>query len=150
MANPPLLDQNKPSGGYRLPPWLLVVYALLFMTLGWLAADVWTGYHAVPACAILPEPPKEVAAPQSVVERCEGNAMPALRYTAHVYAEDPQQRSITLNGRQYREGDNLACGAVVAQIQQDVTILEQHGQVSVLDALEDWPGGELNEQGGEP
>lgn len=146
MANPPLLDQNQSSGGYRLPPWLLAVYALLLLTLGWLAADVWAGYHSAPACAIVPvhtvaEPPQPVA------EVCEGNTLPPLRYTAHVYAEDPQQRSITLNGRQYREGDSLACGAVVAQIQQDVTILEQHGQVSVLDALEDWPGGELDGKG---
>lgn len=150
MANQPLLDQNMPGGGYRLPPWLLVIYALLLLTLGWLAADVWAGYHPAPACAVLPETAKAVAEPQPVVESCEGDAMPALRYTAHVYAENPQQRSITLNGRQYREGDSLACGAVVAQIQQDVTILEQHGQVSVLDALEDWPGGELNGQGNEP
>ncbi|WP_025121670.1 MULTISPECIES: type II secretion system assembly factor GspB [unclassified Serratia (in: enterobacteria)] len=150
MANQALLDQNKPSGGYRLPPWLLLTYALMFLTLGWLAADIWTGYHLSPACAILPEPSKTVAEPQPVIETCEDNVIPVLRYTAHVYAEDPQQRSITLNGRQYREGDSLVCGAVVAQIQQDVTILEQHGQVSVLDALEDWPGGELNGQDNEP
>lgn len=148
MANQPLLDQNKPNGGYRLPPWLLVAYALLFLALGWLAADVWAGYNAEPTCAVLPAPAKAVAEPPPpVAETCVGNALPPLRYSAHVYAEDPQQRSITLNGRQYREGDNLACDAVVAQIQQDITILEQHGQISVLDALEDWPGGELDGQG---
>jgi general secretion pathway protein B len=149
MANQPLLDRNPPSGGYRLPPWLLVAYALLFLALGWLAGDVWAGYHSAPAsCPILPASAKAVAEPaQPVAEICEGNVLPALRYSAHVYAEDPQQRSITLNGRQYREGDSLACDAVVAQIQQDITILEQHGQVSVLDALEDWPGGELDGQG---
>jgi general secretion pathway protein B len=150
MANPSLLDRNQPGGGYRLPPWLLVAYALLLLALGWLAGDVWAGYHPVPACTILPAPAKAVAEPaQLAAEICEGNVLPALRYSAHVYAEDPQQRSITLNGRQYREGDRLACDAVVAQIQQDITILEQHGQVSVLDALEDWPGGELDGQGEE-
>ncbi|WP_411754181.1 type II secretion system assembly factor GspB [Serratia sp. (in: enterobacteria)] len=147
MANQPLLDQNPPNGGYRLPHWLLVAYALLFLALGWLAADVWAGYHPPSACAVLPAPAKAVVEPEPIVATCEGNALPPLRYSAHVYAEDPQQRSITLNGQQYREGDNLACDAVVAQIQQSITILEQHGQVSILDALEDWPGGELDGQG---
>lgn len=139
------------SGGYRLPSWLLVAYALLFLALGWLAADVWAGYHPAPACTVVPVPAKAAAEPlPPIAETCEGNELPPLRYSAHVYAEDPQQRSITLNGRQYREGDRLACDAVVAQIQQDVTILEQHGQVAVLDALEDWPGGELFEREAQP
>lgn len=133
------------SGGYRLPLWLLLAYALLFLTLGWLGAGVWADYHPAPVYAVLPTPTEAEVEPQPPVEICEDNALPSLRYSAHVYAEDPQQRSITLNGRQYREGDSLACGAVVAQIQQDITILEQHGQVSVLDALEDWPGGRLDE-----
>jgi general secretion pathway protein B len=140
--------ENQLSGGYRLPHWLLGAYALLFLALGWLGAGVWAGYHPTPTCAVLPSAPKAVAElPQLLTEACEGNALPLLRYSAHVYAEDPQQRSITLNGRQYREGDRLACDVLVAQIQQSITILEQHGQISVLDALEDWPGGELDGQG---
>lgn len=139
--------ENQLSGGYRLPLWLLLSYAVLLLALGWLVGDVWAGYHptSTAACTVLPASAKAEKEPQPVAETCQGKALPALRYTAHVYAEDPSQRSITLNGRQYREGDSLACDAVVAQIQQDVTILEQHGQVSVLDALEDWPGGELGE-----
>lgn len=136
---------DKISGGYRLPHWLLVAYALLFMLLGWFGAGVWAGYHPAPVCAALLPPPAKVAPSAPAVDICEGNILPPLHYSAHVYAADPTQRSITLNSRQYREGDPLPCDVVVAQIQQDVTVLEQHGRVVVLDALEDWPGGSPDE-----
>ncbi len=139
------------SGGYRLPHWLLAVYALLFMVLGWSGASIWAGYHPPPVCAVLPSLPLLAAPspPAAVTQRpadvCQDNVLPPLRYSAHVYAEEPSQRSVTLNGQQYREEESLPCGAVVAQIQQDVTLLELHGRVVVLDALEDWPGGAPDE-----
>ncbi|NIY46300.1 type II secretion system assembly factor GspB [Cedecea colo] len=135
------------NDNYRQPRWLFVLYALLFLVLGWQGAGVWDGYHPAPACTVLSPAPPAVSTRLKSVERCEEGTLAPLRYSAHVYAQEPQQRSITLNGRQYREGSSLPCGVVVTQIQQKVTILERHGRVVVLDALEDWPSGEVNEDG---
>nr|WED70128.1 type II secretion system assembly factor GspB [Pectobacterium colocasium] len=71
--------------------------------------------------------------------------IPPLTYSAHVYTSDEAKRSVTLNGMQFREGDSPIEGLTIEQIQQDMTIFSVEGEVFILEALEDWPGGKFNE-----
>ena len=77
-------------------------------------------------------------------EALASDELPALHYSAHVYASEDEKRSITLNGQRYQEGDNSASNLIIEQIQQDVTIFNFNGEVFTLDALEDWPGGKVD------
>ena len=75
-----------------------------------------------------------------------GSGQPPLRYSAHVYASLPEKRSIVLNGKAWSEGDSPLPNLVVEQIQQDVTIFSFNGTTFTLAALDDWPGGKIDEE----
>lgn len=151
------MDASPPLSGYRIPGWLLAVYAVLFTLLGWSGAGLWAAYrtHPVPRAApvdfsaalMIPSAitdPARAAAPVCA----DGELMPLI-YSAHVYADEPPRRSVTFNGRQYHEGDKLACGAEIVQIQQALAVLQIDGHTLWLDALEDWPGGPPRGEGEE-
>lgn len=76
----------------------------------------------------------------------DSDTLPPLRYSAHVYASRPEKRSIVLNGKAWTEGDSPLPNLVVEQIQQDVTIFSFNGTTFTLAALEDWPGGKIDEE----
>lgn len=75
----------------------------------------------------------------------DSDTLPPLRYSAHVYASLPEKRSIVLNGKAWSEGDSPLPNLVVEQIQQDVTILASTAQ-HLPAALDDWPGGKIDEE----
>ena len=76
----------------------------------------------------------------------DSDTLPPLRYSAHVYASLAKKRSIVLNGKAWTEGDSPLPNLVVEQIQQDVTIFSFNGTTFTLAALEDWPGGKIDEE----
>ncbi len=76
----------------------------------------------------------------------DSDTLPPLRYSAHVYASLPEKRSIVLNGKAWSEGDSPLPNLVVEQIQQDVTIFSFNGTTFTLAALDDWPGGKIDEE----
>lgn len=76
----------------------------------------------------------------------DSDTLPPLRYSAHVYASLAEKRSIVLNGKAWTEGDSPLPNLVVEQIQQDVTIFSFNGATFTLAALEDWPGGKIDEE----
>jgi hypothetical protein len=76
----------------------------------------------------------------------DSDTLPPLRYSAHVYASLAEKRSIVLNGKAWTEGDSPLPNLVVEQIQQDVTIFSFNGTTFTLAALEDWPGGKIDEE----
>ncbi|HBX1462309.1 TPA: general secretion pathway protein GspB, partial [Klebsiella pneumoniae] len=80
------------------------------------------------------------------VPEVDSDTLPPLRYSAHVYASRPEKRSIVLNGKAWTEGDSPLPNLVVEQIQQDVTIFSFNGTTFTLAALEDWPGGKIDEE----
>ena len=84
------------------------------------------------------EPEKVKAKPEAIVD--EDN-LPALRYSAHVYASSAEKRSIVLNGQSWKEGESPLPNLVIEQIQQDVTLFSFNGKTFTLAALDDWPGG---------
>ncbi|MEI7188008.1 type II secretion system assembly factor GspB [Dickeya dianthicola] len=150
--------------GYRIPGYLLVVYALLLFALGWLGHQRWADVSppslSVPAAAIA-APPGKIVAPttgaeattsspsQSIADNRETAAwqtakageLPYVAFSAHVYTSDPDKRSVTLNGERYREGDSPYQGLVIEQIEQDMVIFSFNGEPFILDSLQDWPGG---------
>lgn len=132
----------------QIPGWIIPLYAGLFIALGWFGGEQWR--HPAPPqtlplpvahAALLPLTAAGEAAP--VVD---SDTLPPLRYSAHVYASLAEKRSIVLNGKAWTEGDSPLPNLVVEQIQQDVTIFSFNGTTFTLAALEDWPGGKIDEE----
>ncbi|MBK4716094.1 MULTISPECIES: general secretion pathway protein GspB [Tenebrionibacter/Tenebrionicola group] len=143
------MDTSPPLSAYRIPVWLLTLYALLLFSLGWFAADIWAARdiprqnerHTVATLHVRKADTAFVSREKPV---CHDNVLLALRYSAHVWADSPDQRSVTLNGQQYREGDTLPCGEEVMAIQPAALILVSLGRRLRLDATWDWPGGDTD------
>jgi general secretion pathway protein B len=63
------------------------------------------------------------------------NTLPAMTFSFHVFSSNPQQRTIIINNRRMREGDEINAGLVLQQITEDGVILlyAQHRiHISVL------------------
>ncbi|WP_280514697.1 type II secretion system assembly factor GspB [Candidatus Symbiopectobacterium sp. 'North America'] len=161
-----------------MPGYLLATYALLLLSLGWFAHQRWIerptsvvpptstvqphsetppsentpplaqAVPATPASAPKADPsPPPTAAPKPA--KVEKGQVPPLTYSAHVFTSDPSRRSVTLNGVRYQEGESPMEGLVIEQIQQDITLFDANGEIFILDALSDWPGGDIKEVGAE-
>lgn len=84
--------------------------------------------------------PASVDATQRVEEISElpdsvRNNLPAMTFSFHVYSESPEQRTIIINDRRVREGDEISAGLKLQSITQDgvVLLFEQHRlHISVL------------------
>ncbi|MFE8712524.1 GspB family T2SS assembly factor variant ExeB [Aeromonas allosaccharophila] len=73
------------------------------------------------------------AAPQSVRRQ-----VPQLSYGSHVFSSNPAKRVVVLNGREYREGSEIAPGVWLTSIEQQSIVLQVAGQSVALKALQDW------------
>jgi len=63
------------------------------------------------------------------------NNLPAMTFSFHVYSSNPQQRTIIINNRRMREGEEVNAGLLLQQITEDGVILlyAQHRiHISVL------------------
>lgn len=147
----------------QIPGWIIPLYAGLFIALGWFGGEQWR--HPSPPqtlplpvahAALLPltaagetapkNPPLAVKPSAPAAPVVDSDTLPPLRYSAHVYASLPEKRSIVLNGKAWSEGDSPLPNLVVEQIQQDVTIFSFNGTTFTLAALDDWPGGKIDEE----
>lgn len=151
-------------GGMVQVPWLTVpLYAALFIALGWFSGEQWrnapvaqTSMVPVAHAALVPfshsasaPTPAPAKAPTkekglaSVVEEesSEEDYLPALRYSAHIYASREDKRTIVINGQSWQEGQSPLPNLVIEQIQQDLTVFSFKGNTFTLAALDDWPGG---------
>ncbi|HIG9799083.1 TPA: type II secretion system assembly factor GspB [Klebsiella variicola] len=147
----------------QIPGWIIPLYAGLFIALGWFGGEHWR--HPSPPqtlplpvahAALLPltaagetapkNPPSAVKPSAPAAPVMDSDTLPPLRYSAHVYASLPEKRSIVLNGKAWSEGDSPLPNLVVEQIQQDVTIFSFNGTTFTLAALDDWPGGKIDEE----
>ena len=170
---PPLVAHQPPSAQadapvsrgrmVQIPGWVIPLYAGLFIALGWFGGEQWR--HPSPPqtlplpvahAALLPltatgetapkNPPSAVKPSAPAAPVMDSDTLPPLRYSAHVYASLPEKRSIVLNGKAWSEGDSPLPNLVVEQIQQDVTIFSFNGTTFTLAALDDWPGGKIDEE----
>lgn len=63
------------------------------------------------------------------------NNLPAMTFSFHVFSTNPQQRTIIINNRRMREGEEISAGLLLQQITEDGVILlfAQHRiHISVL------------------
>ncbi|OBR80222.1 general secretion pathway protein GspB [Klebsiella pneumoniae] len=163
---PPSAQADAPVSRGRMvqiPGWIIPLYAGLFIALGWFGGEQWR--HPSPRktlplpvahAALLPltaagetapkNPSSAVKPSAPAAPEVDSDTLPPLRYSAHVYASRPEKRSIVLNGKAWTEGDSPLPNLVVEQIQQDVTIFSFNGTTFTLAALEDWPGGKIDEE----
>lgn len=170
---PPLVAHQPPSAQadapvsrgrmVQIPGWIIPLYAGLFIALGWFGGEQWR--HPSPPqtlplpvahAALLPltaagetapkNQPSAVKPSAPAAPVVDSDTLPPLRYSAHVYASLPEKRSIVLNGKAWSEGDSPLPNLVVEQIQQDVTIFSFNGTTFTLAALDDWPGGKIDEE----
>jgi len=49
--------------------------------------------------------------------------LPAMTFSFHVYSSDPQKRTIIINNRRFREGDEVSDGVLLQEITEDGVIL---------------------------
>lgn len=62
----------------------------------------------------------------------ERNALPPMNVTMHVFADDPAQRFVILDGRRYGEGATPADGVVIREIRRDGLVLSLGGRDVLL------------------
>lgn len=85
--------------------------------------------------------PEELhATPLSALPQALRQQVPPLAYGTHVFSSNPARRAVTLNGRTYREGSEVAPSVTLLAIAQDYIILQVGGQNASLKALQDWRG----------
>jgi general secretion pathway protein B len=58
-----------------------------------------------------------------------GEALPALRVSMHVYADDPARRFAIVDGQRRREGETLQPGLTLLEIRRDGLRLGWQGRV---------------------
>lgn len=63
--------------------------------------------------------------------------LPDLAISTHIYAEEPEYREVSINGRRYQEGDSVA-GLPLLEITTAGVLLGFEGQVIRLDLQEAW------------
>ena len=66
--------------------------------------------------------------------------VPPLRYSSHVYSSTASNRIVTLNGRDFHEGDEVAPGVTLLQILADYSVFRVGSQSFSLASLTDWNG----------
>lgn len=58
--------------------------------------------------------------------------LPTFNLDLHIYATDPAQRAVFINGQRYREGDELPQGVEIASITPEGAVLRHRGQRFLL------------------
>ena len=73
---------------------------------------------------------------QSVMKVTKSD-LPKIIYTTHIYATQPDDRFVMLNGRAYAEGDKTQEGFVIKEILENDLLIVYKGQEFTLPSLED-------------
>jgi len=64
--------------------------------------------------------------------------LPEISFAGHVYSSTASQRSVMLNGKKMREGQEVSKGLLLEEITIDGVILRSQGYRFKLGALQDW------------
>lgn len=71
--------------------------------------------------------------PDSVIGR-----LPEIKFTAHIFASDPDLRMVNINGVSRREGDLVSNSLLLVEITEVGVVLNYEGYSFLVDILEDW------------
>jgi len=97
------------------------------------AAPVSAAVREVPRGTVSAPPPSGEFVPRLDNLPPQATAgLPTLNLDLHIYATQPSQRSVFINGRRYGEGDSLPEGARVDSITTDGAVLQYRGQRFLL------------------
>lgn len=66
------------------------------------------------------------------------NNLPAMTFSFHVYSDNPEQRTIIINDRRVREGEEISTGLKLQAITQDGVILLFQQHRIHISVLSDW------------
>lgn len=66
------------------------------------------------------------------------NNLPAMTFSFHVYSSTPQNRTIIINNRRMREGEEISSGLLLQQITEDGVILLFDGHRIHISVLSGW------------
>ena len=90
--------------------------------------------------AMSPPPVQPVAKPVpfNALSSDEQHAFDGLTFSTHLFADDPAFRAVTINGRQYKEGDALTNGLVLSEITEEGVVIGYAGKRVELPILQDW------------
>lgn len=64
--------------------------------------------------------------------------MPAMSFSAHMFASNPQDRWVRVNGRRLSEGDFIEDGLSIVEIESERVVLSFKGETFTMNALSDW------------
>ena len=64
--------------------------------------------------------------------------LPAISFAGHVYSSTKSQRSVMLNGKKMREGQEVSKGLMLEEITLEGVVLRAQGYRFKLGALQDW------------
>ena len=59
-------------------------------------------------------------------------------FSTHVFADDPQLRAVTLDGRRLTEGELIGPGMRLLEITESGVVLDFNGERIEFDVLQDW------------
>lgn len=78
--------------------------------------------------------------PVSIAELPVGiqRQIPDIRFSSHIYANDPTLRMVNINGRIFREGDAVADGISLVEISEDGVVLSYLHHRIKMSVLRDW------------
>ncbi|WP_395340791.1 general secretion pathway protein GspB [Ningiella sp. W23] len=66
------------------------------------------------------------------------NRIPAMSFSAHMYASSDNERWVRVNGRRLMEGDEIENGLRIEAIEPEKVILSFSGETFSINALSDW------------
>jgi general secretion pathway protein B len=87
---------------------------------------------AATAAANPPIAPEETVPRLASLPASDRAQLPPLKLSMHVYAEDPTQRFVILDGKRLQEGASPASGVVIEQIRRDGLVLSVNGRRVLL------------------
>jgi general secretion pathway protein B len=64
--------------------------------------------------------------------------MPAMSFSAHMYASNPRDRWVRVNSMRLGEGEVIANNVVLKRIESEKVVLEYNGKEFTMNALSDW------------
>lgn len=97
-----------------------------------------------PEEAASPEPPvaktkqQRVAVPLWELPDHRRRALPAMTYSFHVYSDNPEDRTIIINGRRMREGGRVATGLRLEEITEQGVVLDFEGDLIYVPVVDGW------------
>ena len=81
--------------------------------------------------------PSSTSQKNTVSKKITKSDLPKIIYTTHIYATQPGDRFVMLNGRAYAEGDKTQEGFLIKEILENDLLIMYKGQEFTLPSLED-------------